>query len=123
METEVKRLMAGRETETERDGGGFGGGLVLNESLAVMFDFLPNSLQSPRDTEQLRSWKSHRLAGRTVSNMKSCADCCHSPNPSCCLSSFSSFVPAALKNVLKTHINKRDMWQLVKEQTGCFFFI
>lgn len=55
--------MAGKETETERDGGGFGGGLVLNESLAVMFDFLPNSLQSPRDTEQLQGWKSHHLAG------------------------------------------------------------
>lgn len=53
MEPEVKRLMAAKETETERDGGGFGGGSVLNESLAVMFDFLPTSLQSPGDTEQL----------------------------------------------------------------------
>lgn len=39
-------MMAKEETETGGDGGGFGGGLVLNESLAVMLDFLPNSAAS-----------------------------------------------------------------------------
>lgn len=45
----------GRERDKPRDG--FGGGLV-----AVMFDFLPNSLQPPGDREQLQGWKSHHLA-------------------------------------------------------------
>lgn len=71
MATEVKRLM---ETETGRDGGGFV--FVLNESLAAMFDFLPNS------AEQLQGWKSLHLAGGPALNTKSCVDCCLSPNPS-----------------------------------------
>lgn len=40
------------------------------------------TLQLPGDTEQLQGWKSHHLAGRPVLNMKSCVDCCLSPNPS-----------------------------------------
>lgn len=62
MATEVKRLT---ETKTGRDGGGFV--FVLNESLAAMFDFLPNS------AEQLQGWKSLHLAGGPALNTKSCS--------------------------------------------------
>lgn len=77
----VERSRGGWQGKSQKQRGmreDLGGGLVLNESLAVMFDFLPNSLQPPGDAEQLQGWKSQRLADPTVSDMQSCADCCHS---------------------------------------------